>query len=685
MDKIEEKTLELDRLFVTNDISGLELFLKNNTFHFKNLLYKKLLECHDDKKIISFIEEYNQILDKQNRFDLLLEKFENEQIHEILLRNPDLIIANIERIFLEEKINLVELMREAVDFLGDDIIKHFFNSTIIMIPRVSQKTKQILDIIGIEKIKEFIKNCKEENKVRRIVVLYRESPFFREAIFGKTLNINDKTKIDILNEVNDINLFYECLKKCELFGKEVVLACLEAIKDPELSLAFLFNGKIDFKEREKLEIILGFNDIEFNKRCIYDDKLNLDSMSKVILLTKMSEDIQFVKKCINDESLGFNYNDITFLKLFYEIGIEEYIESIKDSRVMLNTKKGTTKGIEIECGGPIDWYIIQIINTDESLSSHIMAENQKWKFEQDGSGIELSSYVMDDNDKATNTIYYACYLLKEAGQDVTEKDGAHVHIGDNILTDKQSYINLLEIWLNLEKAMLLTSNVPGELPRQNAVGMQGYASPISREMNDNIINGAIELKGDETKEEFIEALRINSDKFSSINIGNIGNGENGTIEFRTPNGTLNPQTWIENINFFAALVQTAEDLYQIQIKQKDERTEKEKESLEFLSKIKTRGISEAEKMECLLRLIMDDEEQREIYRKRYQVNSKLLENEENSKLRKEIDRKADAYFIGFDPISIGEYCFNNTDVESEKLAYSRLFRDRENHIGENFK
>lgn len=681
MEKVDEKLLEFDRLFGISDISGLEIFLNNNTFHYKNLLYEKLLKCDDNEKIKKFIEEYDNILDEQNRFDLLLEKFENEEVHEILLRNPNLLIANIERIFFEEKINPVELMREAINSIGDDIIKHFLNSTAIMISKASQQIKEILNIIGTSRIKEFINNSKDDNKIRRIVVLFRGTPFFREAMFDKTFNIKDKTKIDILNEVNDIDLFHECLERCELFGKEVVLACLKAIGDQELTLQFLCNDNFSFTDEEKIMTIFQFNNIEFTKRCIYDDRLKLEPMSKVIMLTKIP-DKQYVKECIDDKSLGLNEYDIIFLKLFYEIGIEEYIESIKDNRIMLNTKKGSTKGIEIECGGQIDWYVVDIINIDESLSSHKMLENQKWKFEQDGSGIEISSYVMDDNEKATNTIYYACHLLKEAGQDVTEKDGAHVHIGDNILTNKQSYMNLLEIWLNLEKAMLLTSNVPGELPRLNAIGMQGYASPRSREMNDNIINGVIKLKGDETKEEFIATLRMNSDKFSSINLGNIGSEAGSTIEFRTPNGTLNPRTWIENINFFAALVQTAEALYQIQIKLENERTEKEKEALEFFRKIKTRGISEPEKMECLLRLIMDDEEQREIYRKRYQVNSKLLEKEENSKLKSEIDKRTATYFFGFDPIATGEYCFDNTDVELEESAYSRLLRDKENQLGE---
>lgn len=681
MEKVDEKLLEFDRLFGTSDISGLEIFLNNNTFHYKNLLYEKLLKCDDHEKTKKFVEEYDNILDEQNRFDLLLEKFEAKEVHEILLRNPNLLIANIERIFFEEKINPVELMREAINSIGDDIVNSFLNSTILFLSEVEKQVKEILDIIGTEKIKEFINNGTANNRIKRIVVLFRESPFFKECIFDKSFQIDDKVKMDILEEVNDISLFHECLEKSNLFGKDFIIKCLKHIGNTKLTLKYLLENKFNFTDEDKLYLILQSNDLNFIKKCIYDKKLKLSSMNKVILLTKIP-DKQYVRECIDDKSLGLNEFDITFLKLFYEIGIEEYIESIKDTRIMLNTKKGSTKGIEIECGGAIDWYVVQIINTDESLRNYTMPKNQKWKFDQDGSGIEISSYVMEDDEQATNTIYYACHLLKEAGQDVTEKDGSHVNIGDNILTNKQSYINLLDIYLNLEKVMLLVSNKEGELPRFNAVGRVGYASPISQEMNENIIRGDIQLKGNETKEEFITKLKSNAEKSSSINLGNIGSKEGSRIEFRPPNGTLNPKTLIENINFFLALVQTAEDLYQIQIKPENERTEKEKVALKLLKKIKSREVKEEDKMECLLSLIMDDEEQREIYRKRYQVNSKLLEKEENSKLKSEIDKKTATYFIGFDPIATGEYCFDNTDVELEELAYRRLLRDKENQLSE---
>ena len=98
--------------------------------------------------------------------------------------------------------------------------------------------------------------------------------------------------------------------------------------------------------------------------------------------------------------------------------------------------------------------------------------------------------------------------------------------------------------------------------------------------------------------------------------------------------------------------------------------------LELFDKIKSKGVSETEKVEALLKIVFQDEQQREIYRKRYNANVKLLENKENEKLKKLFDELTEDYFIGFDAEKIGEYCFEEADVELESATRDRLSRDR---------
>ena len=167
-------------------------------------------------------------------------------------------------------------------------------------------------------------------------------------------------------------------------------------------------------------------------------------------------------------------------------------------------------------------------------------------------------------------------------------------------------------------------------------------------------------------------------KGSSINLCNVENKKKRTIEFRTPNGTIDPKIWIENINFFTSLMQTAEDLYQIQRKSEEERTEEENRKIQLFRKIKSKEINEADKFESLLNIMLEEEEKRNIYRRRYNINSELLEQKENKELKRHLKNGIANYFIGFDSTEIGEQSFKATEYSLYQAAKVRLFRDRNN-------
>ena len=89
----------------------------------------------------------------------------------------------------------------------------------------------------------------------------------------------------------------------------------------------------------------------------------------------------------------------------------------------------------------------------------------------------------------------------------------------------------------------------------------------------------------------------------------------------------------------------SEKLAEIESKQEEDLTEEEKEKLTCFQKIKNPEITQEEKAEALIDLIISEKD-RDIYRKRYQVNSKLIE-EENPKMKEELEAK-----VARKPISI---------------------------------
>ena len=152
------------------------------------------------------------------------------------------------------------------------------------------------------------------------------------------------------------------------------------------------------------------------------------------------------------------------------------------------------------------------------------------------------------------------------------------------------------------------------------------AAPISKKVSEAIEKGTINLDSEEDLNEFIKGLQNIQEnelgRSASLNLLNINNGKN-TIEFRVANGTINPDIWIENVRLFGRIVQISEKLAQIEKENQSELTEQDKKLLKLMESLKEEK-PEHEKMEVLLEMLFTEEE-RIVYRERYDENSKLLE------------------------------------------------------------
>ena len=243
---------------------------------------------------------------------------------------------------------------------------------------------------------------------------------------------------------------------------------------------------------------------------------------------------------------------------------------------------------------------------------------------------------------------------------------------------EESWKNLTEIWGNAEEILYTISNKAGEIPRS---GVPKYASPISSDFEKILNSGNIDLQNEESLKSFVKSAQSDN-RYYGINFMNIGNAKN-TIEFRLANGTIDTDTWIQNINLFGGIVRSAEELAKIQIKPEEERTQEEKNMLEFLEQIKSSEISNQEKIEALLSIVIP-EEHRDIYRERYEVNSKLIEQspeikkgitEKVAKSSIDIKKVGKKVFLGKDGLTGQEYNqasrIIESDLQRENLGISK--------------
>lgn len=281
----------------------------------------------------------------------------------------------------------------------------------------------------------------------------------------------------------------------------------------------------------------------------------------------------------------------------------------------IDLPENMTFGIEIESEGDNT----RIIKTIPG----IVLDNWKAVFDVSiGEGVEVISPILTKSTaNSSKSIQQMCKRLINLGHYPTSRCGGHVHIGADYLTMPESYKNLAEIWGNAEDLIYIISNSAGEIPRPNVIK---YAKPISKDLRNYIGSETITLNDPKDLADTIKKSQ-NSNRYYGINFQNIGSYKN-TIEFRVSNGTLDSNTWIENINLFGGIIKAAEDLSLIQKKEESLRTQEENEKIKNFEKIKNKNISKADKASALINLVIP-ENNRYIYNTRYYANSKLMSNE----------------------------------------------------------
>ena len=301
------------------------------------------------------------------------------------------------------------------------------------------------------------------------------------------------------------------------------------------------------------------------------------------------------------------------------------INIIKDFYKKMNLKKYTigksfiklpktmTIGAEIESEGIYSNLIRKIIKNLKS----------DWEEEIDtslNSGVEVKSPIIHGNDEQrVYEMNEICLLLNRLGQKISDRCGGHIHIGSDYLTTKESWMNLLQLWSNNEELLYIIANKEGEAPR---VMLSSYAKPYSGALEKKLNEKTVQLETIEDVKKLAKDVQNGAGDYG-INFNNLGNEKN-TIEFRIPNGTIDAKTWIENINLFGGIVKASEDLTLIQNKQPEDRTDEEITKLKLFEKLNNDGISDSERLEILLQIVISIED-RDIYRKRYITNSKLYE------------------------------------------------------------
>ena len=194
----------------------------------------------------------------------------------------------------------------------------------------------------------------------------------------------------------------------------------------------------------------------------------------------------------------------------------------------------------------------------------------------------------------------------------------HIHFNAKFLgKDFKAWENFFTIYNECEELFYKITNKEGQPPRK---GITQYAQTSNKTIVNTFENGRISIKTQEDLDLIIEALKDTRNR--GINLSNIEEEGINTIEFRMPNGTIDINVIRENIRLFGQLLSIS--------KQMSNNPDYKKDT--FLE-LKAHDLTEREKVECLLELLFDDEQEKSIYRQRWNA---VKENNYFEELKAEV-------------------------------------------------
>lgn len=275
----------------------------------------------------------------------------------------------------------------------------------------------------------------------------------------------------------------------------------------------------------------------------------------------------------------------------------EFIEKNWDFRTI---PKELLFGIELECVGEKSWGL-KLLN-DKIFGYDVKMEKSV------PNGIEFSSPKMCWQKDYLNSIYHISRFIKENGLFADERCGGHIHFSRDYLDSKDAWFWLYYLYSKCEMIFYLIVNRENTLPREN---IMNYAKPFSSVFTNNLWR----LNFVKTCDDFIKMVKnISEVKVHGLNLSL----EHNTIEFRMPNGEVNSQYILENIILLGNLIVLAKKLSRLPLNE---------ELYRLLFELENHELKEENKLEILLKLLFKEEKTREIFRKRYIINSMKYKNE----------------------------------------------------------
>lgn len=230
------------------------------------------------------------------------------------------------------------------------------------------------------------------------------------------------------------------------------------------------------------------------------------------------------------------------------IDLQELIIRIEDFyliyRESLEIDKRITFGFEIE------YENLSRSEVDECISTSTF---RGWDLGYDStvdSGGEIRTPIMHDEKQYWIDLQKICKFLKDNKANTCGNAGGHIHVGTHILGNKLSYWqNFLLIYATYEHVIFRF--LYGDKISHRA-GIMEYARPIREIVLSNLSDFPTNIDKLITKFSKGKYQAVNFQHINVLNPNSVKNGN--TIEFRSPNGTIEEVIWQNNANALIKLL-----------------------------------------------------------------------------------------------------------------------------------
>lgn len=267
-----------------------------------------------------------------------------------------------------------------------------------------------------------------------------------------------------------------------------------------------------------------------------------------------------ISSSYNESDYLFDFikpNDNDLLSLMKGIDLQELLYRLDNYYLELREKLGFSDSVTF--GLELEFEKAERRRIDEKLENAGLYP--EWDLKNDASldrGAEINSAILRDKEENWISLRNVCDIVKEHAI-IGKNSGGHIHIGTQVLgSNKEHWLNFIKLWSIYEN--IIFRFLYGDSLTHRA-SLERYAPPMAKSLWEEYNSLKRVIARNMSFAYMISELQY--DRYNAINFHNVSNPREycsrNTIEFRCPNGTLEPVIWQNNVNLLVNILKYSKD------------------------------------------------------------------------------------------------------------------------------